>query len=111
MMKEQNYQTSKTHSEEKIAAKTAKKHRGICTTCLKSNQCKFQKDQREPIIFCDEFYSFLKETENFYCFTLVINSSELYKERYKGLCQFCENQINCTFPKPIWGIWQCEDYK
>ena len=31
--------------------------------------------------------------------------------QYKGLCSTCEIRETCSFPKPEWGVWQCDEYR
>ena len=31
--------------------------------------------------------------------------------RVRGLCATCIHQATCTFPKPLGGVWHCEEYE
>jgi hypothetical protein len=32
-------------------------------------------------------------------------------EEFKGLCRDCKERLTCTVPKPVGGIWHCEEYR
>ena len=36
------------------------------------------------------------------------NQSE--KRIFKGLCINCDNRFTCMLPRPVEGVWHCEEY-
>jgi hypothetical protein len=89
-------------------------YRGLCVTCSNSKRCNHQRDRAKPVLFCDEFYSRLKDREFSDKFQKTGSFIPIPQENYennKGLCINCEKQGICTSQKPIWGVWHCEDYK
>ena len=82
----------------------------ICSTCLHSGHCQFQRDSRKPIYDCNEFELPIPEQDG------VVLDSTVEKAggtigRMVGLCANCENRNTCMSADTVTGIWYCEDYR
>lgn len=92
-----------------------KKSGEICSSCKHSTYCTYPKDQRRPVIQCNEFTGRRD-------FQVVIkapltnaSSNEMIAStendvKFKGLCKNCDNRKDCTFPKHEGGVWHCTEY-
>ena len=92
-------------------------YRGLCSTCEKAPTCTFPRDPRRSVLQCDEFEGYATAPKR------VISGGPLPKTRlklspeeeelgkYRGLCKNCEKRKTCTYPKPEWGVWRCEEYE
>ena len=79
--------------------------------------CSYKKGRARAIVFCEEF----EESETLIIKPknemtdqddhLVCNQDEEEFSDLKGLCINCEIKETCDFPKPVWGVWHCEEYK
>lgn len=96
-----------------------KKYNGLCSSCQSSLTCTFIRDQRNPILHCEEFEGFEPHYQkNPDKKILFAPSSKVHSnpeiddlEEYKGLCRICENRKGCTFIRPEGGVWSCEEYQ
>jgi hypothetical protein len=107
----------KEKAKEKKVLKTKPDIRGLCLTCKANLYCTFKKGRAQAIVFCDEFddseTTVLKPKnemtgQNNQC---ICDQDEEKFSDLKGLCANCEIRETCNFPKPVWGVWHCEEYK
>lgn len=93
-----------------------KKYRGICSTCNNAPTCIYLKNQRRPVIQCEEFDDYSAKQPNLPVSSSpapAITSADQNREvsTYKGLCINCENRETCKLTKRDGGIWHCEEYQ
>ena len=92
--------------------------RDLCSTCKSADMCSFSGNHKHPIFYCDEFgheeSSCRKKIEEPPATSdeklSASNKNKIVLNNYKGLCMNCENSETCTHPKPIGGVWHCNEY-
>lgn len=92
--------------------------KGLCCTCIHAADCVTAMQAGVPVVHCEEFddrvISALKSADS--PFTIRSRASGSAKRRaasgpeLKGLCLNCDNRKICKNPKPLSGIWYCEEY-
>jgi len=95
---------------------------GICTNCRHLSTCTFPGSPDKPKLFCEEFECLgasCSEVESDLR-ALSTRPTEVLTEqdagepdvsKYVGLCVNCDHRESCTLPKPVGGIWYCEEYR
>jgi len=91
---------------------------GLCSTCKNADKCSFSGNHRHPIFYCEEFeykefFSGNKAEKNHPVSNEAFsdyNSKKIVVNNLKGLCANCKNRETCTYPKPIGGVWHCNEY-
>lgn len=99
-------------------------HNDLCLTCENGKSCTYPKSQGRPICYCEEHEEW-KGLEGGVSLSLLKQPLALSRnpeatgdlttdtsgvEGIKGLCVNCENRETCVFPKPLGGVWHCEEY-
>ncbi len=83
---------------------------GLCRDCRLAETCTFPRDLGRPVRSCDEFdplpdvhppplvsrRSFPEEMPN-------------TEEAFIGLCKHCTRRSTCHYPKPLGGVWHCDE--
>ncbi len=85
---------------------------GLCITCNHVADCAYIRNNKQPVVFCEEFDSTVptvKEEEVAEHFPTVAEMSEW--DEYKGLCLNCENRKDCAIRNKEIGVWHCEEYR
>ena len=83
--------------------------KSICTTCIHTGHCMYQRQNGGVINSCDEFEPMMtisRKNE-----ILPKDRIESIERKYKGLCANCENRNTCMFADSVSGIWHCEEYR
>jgi len=91
----------------------------LCINCAYYFECGFRNLSASSIIFCQEFVLMadpvtrVGEDEKFNP-PLFTNgqpvASEANASEMMGLCRNCLNRRTCMYPKPVGGVWHCEEY-
>jgi hypothetical protein len=80
---------------------------GLCTNCAKLETCNYPSTTSETW-FCEE-YEVAKAPEK------LVKLDEMQvdevPEPNAGLCVNCERRGTCTLPKPLGGVWFCNEYE
>ncbi|NWG01943.1 MAG: hypothetical protein HXY44_03670 [Syntrophaceae bacterium] len=96
-----------------------KLYHGLCASCELELTCTYHRDPKHPILQCEEFRGLILspvkggELKN----NPLPNirkpalSPKIYFQQYKGLCETCEEKLSCTYPKPLGGVWHCEEFR
>jgi hypothetical protein len=88
---------------------------GLCRDCSKAATCTFPRDPSRPVWSCDEFDgSNLAPTHpparDLAAAGLRTVTEELGEAtELKGLCRECTNRFTCCYPKPLGGVWHCDE--
>lgn len=93
--------------------------RGLCTTCDHAATCRFVRDQRRPVFYCEEFrVQSAPEVAAPDAVGRVPATGSEYEARpapgartWSGLCVNCAVRDSCSFPQPDGGVWHCEEYR
>jgi hypothetical protein len=89
------------------------RYKGLCSTCTHARHCTYPRDPQRTVIHCDEF-------EGVQAVSAKLTLCKMQPARggavpeaveYRGLCRNCDNRATCTYPRPEWGVWQCEEYQ
>ncbi len=83
---------------------------GLCPDCMNEPACTFPRDPSRPIWSCDEFKpppSVSAPDQPAAPFMAVKERSE--PEELIGLCRDCLRRSICQYPKPLGGVWHCEE--
>ena len=106
--------TSKNRGIKKINLAEKPEYQGICPSCENLSLCSFIHSQslHEPVFFCEEFTSksapAITKTGKY---RETIAGPKPTSEKYKGLCNTCENCSTCDLSKDEAGVWSCEEYR
>ncbi len=94
------------------------KYNDLCATCIYGDECVRRKRNGNPVYYCEEFeYSIDPPTKPFQKHVQNIgselDSAEVNDERGNpiGLCVNCSVRKSCKHPRPMGGVWHCEDYE
>ena len=108
-------------NRERKAGKTTdsepSRNRGLCFLCKIESTCTFPKDPERLGLYCEEFVPYesrpmkIKDDKISSSPSEGRSESEEETSKYKGLCSNCEIRETCQFPKPIWGVWHCGEYR
>lgn len=85
----------------------------LCANCRHQFDCSFLAQTHVPILLCELYACGTPEAPRL----RVIRTSRAPEtapesgENASGLCVNCENRIDCRLPKPVGGVWNCEEYR
>lgn len=85
---------------------------GLCIACRKDATCTYTR--MLPIVQCEEFEGYEPRSKNLQSYEGPADPFPLPPSpaaEYKGLCTTCANRETCAFPKPVGGIWHCEEFR
>jgi hypothetical protein len=88
---------------------------GLCRDCSKAATCTFPRDPSRPVWSCDEFEgSELSSTVS--CRPIAAAPTIMVQREgaaggveLKGLCRECTNRFTCCYPRPLGGVWHCDE--
>ncbi len=86
----------------------------LCSNCKHQGGCSFLQKACAPIIECELYECGLSEKPRLMVVRKPCASAEDLPEADSallGLCVNCENLRGCNLPKPIGGVWMCEEYR
>jgi hypothetical protein len=91
---------------------------GLCSTCILASTCTFPRDPGRPVLHCDEFCGDDAPPTST-CPDVITpgpgtETNAITEEsgecKYTGLCSCCDRRDTCTYPKPLGGVWHCDEY-
>ena len=93
-------------------------HRGLCLTCVHSSSCPFLRREDRPVLSSEESddreggSAVAADSANDFVRGPQAEISEESHEPsgYSGLCVTCEHRETCVFPRPLGGVWHCEEF-
>ena len=94
--------------------KNSKVKLGLCSTCNNQPSCLFYRGNGSRVAwYCELFDDYVSFSESLPQAKKKVESKteETSKNKFEVLCKNCENQNTCAFPKPLGGIWHCEEYE
>ena len=95
---------------ERVVSREVPSIEGLCRTCSNAQGCTFPRDPSRPVWSCEEFNG--GELDSSDPPTLEGRTvPEITGEAtdLKGLCRECANRFTCCYPKPVGGVWHCEE--
>ena len=101
-----------------LTDEVATKARGICSVCKHEADCIYPRSTGQIVLNCGQFEPCPPiappprdrarvELERLW----EKSASEESETKFKGLCCSCEDRHVCIYPKPIGGVWRCEEYR
>ena len=94
-------------------------YRGLCRSCVGRATCTYPRPKDRQVLFCAEFEGELLHPARPYVAMAApewkpqtrMGNPDPEESAYKGLCRTCEKRSSCTFPKPLGGVWHCEEFE
>ena len=100
---------------------------GLCMTCNNAPTCYYHAT-RGPALFCEMFDNYVPSAVRMFhekpspadiSYTpsrpvveeVSYTPSRPVEEEYVGLCMNCDHRTTCMHPRPVGGVWHCEDYE
>jgi hypothetical protein len=93
--------------------------KGLCCTCIFATECANAACAEVPVVHCEEFDDRIASplgTMGTGVMTGLRPRKDSRKKmdvdpELKGLCINCDNRKICKHPKPVGGVWYCEEYR
>jgi hypothetical protein len=84
---------------------------GLCRTCSRADTCTFPRDPSRPVWSCDEFEGGEDTPSRSVtpAFSSVVQRKAEEVMGLKGLCRQCAHRFTCVYPKPLGGVWHCDE--
>ena len=93
-------------------------NRGLCSVCVHGTDCLYAKDGGQMVLNCEQFDQYPPmtppppsrdqvELEKLWNKPAVEESGK----EFKGLCSNCDDRHVCIYPKPVGGVWHCDEYR
>jgi hypothetical protein len=88
-------------------------HAGLCSNCRHAGDCAALMRASEPITQCEMHECGLSSRPRL---SLVRQQTAAAEEKgpdqetLLGLCENCDHVKACRLPKPLSGVWECEEY-
>jgi hypothetical protein len=90
---------------------------GLCLTCNNAPTC-YYRATRGPALFCELFDNYLPPPElgggkpvPRTDASTALRAAEEEAGKFTGLCMNCGHRATCQHPRPVGGVWHCEDYE
>ena len=82
---------------------------GLCRDCRLADTCTFPRDPSRPVRSCDEFDPTLAVPRR-PSFSRTADLEPVAPgDRLIGLCRECLRRPTCQYPKPVGGVWHCDE--
>jgi hypothetical protein len=91
-----------------MKTKTATTADGLCENCDNVSDCASAGRNDRPVVHCEEYACAPAPRSASPRSTNV--EAENRPIRVGGLCGNCENLSRCAIPRPLGGVWHCEEY-
>lgn len=85
---------------------------GLCRDCSNADTCTFPRDPSRPIRSCDEFEELaFPPTASSVARPVrsLVREDPAKATELKGLCKECALRFTCVYPKPLGGVWHCDE--
>ena len=94
------------------------KRRGLCTTCRRVGDCRYENASGRPVLHCEEYEGNPPALETLSASRvgpserLVASAAgtEADCPAVVGLCKTCQLSESCTYSRPEGGVWHCDEY-
>ncbi len=91
---------------------------GLCSACKHEEGCIYPRNKDEIVLNCGQF----EPSPSMPSPPLSKDHAELEKlwqkpstekgsSKFVGLCASCADRDVCIYPKPLGGVWLCEEYR
>ncbi len=82
----------------------------LCATCRVATHCAYPRPPGEPVRYCDDFEPFPFGATSHERRRTIQMALPTEAAEQPGLCATCERQGDCRLPRPLGGVWHCEEY-
>jgi len=85
----------------------------VCSNCASQEECSVLVQATAPILQCEMYQCCSLPRPDSLGNERIVQDAKPESDdvHLLGLCANCENRQSCKWPKPVSGIWHCEDYK
>lgn len=80
---------------------------GLCSTCIHNANCTTRSSSKRNILQCEEFDDRIFQEHN----PIIVKEKQNTYSPLKGLCMNCDLADTCALPKPVTGVWHCNEYR
>jgi hypothetical protein len=89
---------------------------GLCSVCKLGVLCTYPRSLELPVWQCEEFEGFaplVRPVKHDPCPDPKLPAANPAEkdEQYAGLCRTCSIRSLCACPRPIGGVWHCEEFQ
>jgi hypothetical protein len=81
---------------------------GLCMNCREAATCMYLRQRGGAVWHCDEYGEGRDEPMASIIETPRPTLTE--PKGLQGLCSNCDARATCTLPRPVGGVWHCEEY-
>jgi len=108
-------QTSSESAADMVDTAPRRMYPGLCSICKHGVVCTYPRSLELPVWQCEEFEGFAPAVR-----TVRHNPRADSKlnaqltdpdDQNTGLCRTCSNRSSCAFPRPVGGVWHCEEFQ
>jgi hypothetical protein len=88
---------------------------GLCRDCVKADTCTFPRDPSRPVWSCEEFEGVEPNPPHptaragVAVERVVVVENPAETRELTGLCRECARRPGCRYPKPLGGVWHCDE--
>jgi hypothetical protein len=97
--------------EDTLTIAEPQEYDGLCMNCIHAGACVYRRQQNQPVLSCNEHDTGTVQSKKPTAKMTTCNRDEQDCDPLKGLCSNCENRKTCMLPKPVSGVWHCEEYR
>ena len=88
----------------------------LCSTCVDEENCHLRQMPTEPVHQCNEYDDGTQIAASGTGLLTAVPSPSRTPERAAaspalGLCINCDFRETCVLPRPVGGVWHCEEYQ
>jgi len=109
-------QASTDSTPESANSASQRPYPGLCTVCKHGIICTYPRSLDLPVWQCEEFEGFaplvrpVRRNPRSESKPHAAQPTE-NDDQYAGLCRTCSNRGTCAFPRPVGGVWHCEEFQ
>lgn len=82
---------------------------GLCRDCRLADTCTFPRDPSRPVRSCDEFDPMQAVPRGPSFSRTADPEPPAPGNPLMGLCRECLRRQTCRYPKPLGGVWHCDE--
>lgn len=87
----------------------------LCATCVHAENCHLRQMPTTPVHECSEYDDGapveLEDASTLVSVSEAPRPDVPQSNVIPGLCMNCDHRETCTLPRPVGGVWHCEEYQ
>lgn len=87
----------------------------LCAACVHGDNCVLRQMPTSPVHTCSEYDdgtpAALADVGLLAAVSKAPPSATPQRALVPGLCVNCDHRESCTLPRPVGGVWHCEEYQ